>query len=837
MNKTYVPGMGPRNPKIVICGEAPGYEEIRQLKPFVGPSGKLLNTMLESSGINRSDCWVTNACKYYVRASAKGKNESFQFRAREEGIDVDKELDNLRKEITDLKPNLIIALGSTALWALTGKDKINSYRGSLMMGFGRKLIPTYHPAHILHQSGDVSGYWTKQILRLDLMRAQKESDFPELNLPYRNLNVCKSLVQLDDFIQRHKDFPLVSVDIEAQQCIPICVGIACNNYEGLTIPLWNADGISSMSYYEIAHCWIKLAELLQIKKVIGQNFGYDRDKLARLGIQIKNFHADTMLKAFVWNPELPKNLAFLTSIFTREPFYKNEGMYEGSVNDLLIGCARDACVTFEVNEELDKELIESNKLDYYNQFVHKLHSVYHFAPNWKAIEQIGFRIDTDKRRELIQKYVEHHEKIAYQLYTLTGKHVNTASPKQISELLYHDLKIPERSGTGEEVLTTVLNSLALAKSKDYEKKSNIISLILEDRRVKKTLSSYLYSAEDFDGRMRTSYFLALKTCRSSTQQQEPPIRPKEIYRDAKKVKKLQSLGMAFQTITKHGDIGADVRKMLVPDKGKVLLNIDSSQAEARVIFLLAEDYEALKLIDEIDYHALTATWFVGGTINDWSKKVLGYEHPNRFLGKTLRHACHLGASSRRAAIEVNTQARKYKIPISISEARARAAINTFHSKQPRIRQVFQQGIINCLEQDRRKLRAPVPYGVDAIKGAERTFFERWGDDLFREAFSFIPQCTVSENTKGAALRLKKQIPDLEILVEAHDALTMQVEINDANEIAKLARKEMEVPIDFSACSLKRGTLVIPSDIEIGDNYLEMEKFKFTEELVANGLHQ
>ena len=88
--------------------------------------------------------------------------------------------------------------------------------------------------------------------------------------------------------------------------------------------------------------------------------------------------------------------------------------------------------------------------------------------------------------------------------------------------------------------------------------------------------------------------------------------------------------MAFQTITKHGDIGADVRSMLVADEGEIFLQADSSQAEARVIFLLAEDYEALKLIDELDYHALTTTWFFGGQIEDYDKKIVGYEKPERF---------------------------------------------------------------------------------------------------------------------------------------------------------------------------------------------------------------
>ena len=106
---------------------------------------------------------------------------------------------------------------------------------------------------------------------------------------------------------------------------------------------------------------------------------------------------------------------------------------------------------------------------------------------------------------------------------------------------------------------------------------------------------------------------------------------------------MKVMGTAFQVMTKHGDIGADVRGMYDPDEGEIFVQLDSSQAEARVVFNLATDEQALEDIDEHDYHALTASWFFGGTESDYSKKVLGYECPIRFAGKTLRHAGHLGA--------------------------------------------------------------------------------------------------------------------------------------------------------------------------------------------------
>src|SRR5215831_5535014 len=133
---------------------------------------------------------------------------------------------------------------------------------------------------------------------------------------------------------------------------------------------------------------------------------------------------------------------------------------------------------------------------------------------------------------------------------------------------------------------------------------------------------------------------------------------------------------------------------------EIFVQADSSQAEARVVFLLANDEQALKDIDERDYHALTASWFFGGAEEDYSKKVLGYEHPIRFAGKTLRHAGHLGAGKGRAATELNTQARKYHVPISISQSDSERALRIFHARQPRIQQVFQAGVVECLRKNR-----------------------------------------------------------------------------------------------------------------------------------------
>lgn len=831
----YVPAKGNVRARIAVLAEAPSFEEESALEPLVGPSGKFFNRLLAELGISRSELWLTNVCKYMVPPNPKPPLRQIPFwvRASSVGIDRDSCINELRVELQQINPNIILALGGTALEVLTGKTPIRDFRGSILSSFlGIKTIGTYHPAHILHSEKEVKGYWNRQVMLFDIKRAKDESLSRELNLPYRNLQIAKNSYQFYDFTQRYKSSTNPAIDIEAINCIPACVGISFTPSEGITVPLWNVKGISELPDSDIANNWKLLSEFLARHAVIGANFGYDRDKIKRLGFIVKSLRSDTMLKAFCINPELPKSLAFNTSLYTREPFYKNEGMYEGSTNDLFIGCARDACCTKEVDIAQDADIDEMGLRDYYENFILPLHSVYHYRDDNTAIEQVGFSTDESIRRALLRKYIQWDERVRYDLFKIAGEYINTGSPKQVSALLYDKWKLPVGEGTGEEVLTSILNSPQV-KNPLYK---TGMELILEDRRVKKTINSYLYSPADYDGRMRTSYFLCLETGRSATQQQEPPIRPITEFsgiEDGKKVKKSAARGMAFQTITKHGDIGADIRTMLVADNGYVFLQADSSQAEARVIFLLAEDYQALKDIDIHDYHALTASWFFGGKEDDYSKKVLGYESPIRFAGKTLRHAGHLGASKRRASIEVNTQARKFKIDYRISEAEAGRALEIFHKKQPKIKQVFQNGVIKALEKNRR-LVAPVPNGIRAGTGGTRIFFERWGDELFRQAFSYLPQRTVSENTKRSALEIRGN-PDrnkagraewILILCESHDSLLCMVPIEREQEAAMILKEELERPIDFSNCSLPRGELIIPCEIERGVNYRDLSKFKF-----------
>lgn len=815
----YVKAHGNAYAKIMVIGECPTTTETHCLT-----QNKELDLMLNEAGIAKSECWLSNVSKFFVPPNPKygGKKIPFGVRAKNYNVDLEEQINELRNEIRSINPNVILALGNTALWALTGRTGIADYRGSILSGMGQKVIATYDPKGLSFQeSGEFTGYWNKHVILFDFIRARKQSDFRDILLPQRTLTIAKSSYQLQDFRNRYINHTRPSVDIEARGSgLPFCIGVAFTPKEGICMPLWNkgeTESLVKIPDTEMVEMWLIMSEILSQNDVVGQNFKYDHDKIRRLGFDIRSLASDTMFKGFAASPELPKGLGFLTSIHTEEPFYKNEGMYEGKLEDLLLGCARDACVTKEVDLSLENDIEEIGVKDFYYNFIMQFHNFY------LDMENEGFLVDSNRRDELFQKYITWSEQLNYELFQLNGTEINVNSPKQVAILLFENFKIPRRAGTGEEEMTAILNMQTL-KLTDAQRRT--CEAILEKRRVDKTIGTYLAALPDYDGKMKSTFFPCLETGRSSSGQQDPPIRPTIEYIDGKGAKKKKVMGTAFQTITKHGDIGADIRSQYIAEPGYVFLQADSAQAEARVVFLLADDEDALYQIDHHDYHALTASWFFGGTENDYSKKVLGFESPIRFVGKTLRHAGHLGASKSRAAKTVNTDARKFKIPIKINEKFADTALKIFHAKQPKIRSGFHKGVEEALSRDNRYLTAAVPYGINSKIGGRRQFLERWGDELFRQAFSYIPQRSISDNTKAAGLRIKKREPKLaRILLECHDSLLFMIPEKEVSYFAPIVKEEMERAIRFDTCSLSRRDLIIPCDIEIGYNYEAMKKLK------------
>lgn len=101
-------------------------------------------------------------------------------------------------------------------------------------------------------------------------------------------------------------------------------------------------------------------------------------------------------------------------------------------------------------------------------------------------------------------------------------------------------------------------------------------------------------------------------------------------------------------------------------------------------------------------------------------------------------------------------------------------------------------------------------------------------ETYGEGYAEIPQSTVADHMKTSILILRQEMPDFHkmLMGEAHDSILMRYPINEWEDRARLTKKILERPIDFSGCTLKRGPLRIPADVEVSyTNYKELKKVK------------
>ena len=128
-----------------------------------------------------------------------------------------------------------------------------------------------------------------------------------------------------------------------------------------------------------------------------------------------------------------------------------------SYRDLFLGCARDSCVTYEVDEAMEADLEELGMRKFYRNFLMTLPDFY------PEIENNGFGVNEEKRIELIEKYVEWDERLGYEMFEIAGVDVNPGSPHQVMDSYLMKWKLPRRQGTGEEELTALSQSTEWSK--------------------------------------------------------------------------------------------------------------------------------------------------------------------------------------------------------------------------------------------------------------------------------------------------------------------------------------------------------------------------------------
>lgn len=327
---------------IAIVGEAWGAEEEKAQAPFVGYSGYELTRMLDDAGIHRANCFLTNVfnihppgnqVEWFCGTKAEGiSGYPALIKSKFVRTEFIPELERLGSELADINPNIIIALGNTASWALLGRTAISKYRGtteiSTHTATGYKVLPTYHPAAVCRQ------WELRPTTVMDLIKAARESEFPEIRRPSVSVHIPETIADLEDFYDRYIS-PLTSpgsgtlaVDIETAGQQITCIGFAPSTEHALVIPIFDRrrknrsywpDGITE------GQAWRFIVKLLMDRAIAKtfQNGLYDIAFLWRsYGIKVMNAEHDTMLLHHALQPESLKGLGYLGSIYTDHGAWK-----------------------------------------------------------------------------------------------------------------------------------------------------------------------------------------------------------------------------------------------------------------------------------------------------------------------------------------------------------------------------------------------------------------------------------------------------------------------------------------------------------------------------------
>lgn len=328
--------------KIAIVGEAPGSDEGMLGKPFVGRSGKLLNKMLTVAGIERKECLVTNVFDFVLPnnsvkpISVKKKKvqaswwpqikipvESGCYMPRDIAVP---QLRRLFIELEECNPNIILALGGTAVWALLGiapYGKMKKMRGTIMEGLnGSKVLATYHPAYLTR------AYSEKPLVEADLRKLKYQSTFPEIRYPIIDIVIPKRVYEVTSFIDSLG--PVAAVDIETFKGTIDNIGFADCFERAMSIPIYNAETQGSYwpTWKDEAIVLLAIVDYLQdpTKIKVFQNGSYDIQWMwEKWGVQTANWTEDTRLLHHSLWPESPKDLGTIASLHLDMPSWKLAG--------------------------------------------------------------------------------------------------------------------------------------------------------------------------------------------------------------------------------------------------------------------------------------------------------------------------------------------------------------------------------------------------------------------------------------------------------------------------------------------------------------------------------
>ena len=498
---------GDPNSRLLVLAEAPGKSEVRLERPLVGPAGQVFSECLHTAGLARSQCYILNLFPKYcyrdlgqnlIEADRNIKVWDAKKGLTQDGLEL---AHGALERIERSNANAILSLGNPPLDALLGEHRpIMKWRGSPLMGRGRKFIPTCHPAATLH-----GNYLWRYLIINDMKKIAQELDDPVLTLPQRNIHLRPTLADIGHFFHKCHSEGRGATDLEIMNGQVYCFSLAWSPSEIMVIPFVNELKQPWWDEQDEEIIWKWYANFMSDPSVmkINQNIvGFDTPFLYRYcNIHTKGPVGDTMIAQHIMYPEFLKGLDFIASIHTREPYWKDDGKIWKNLGNFdwekfQRYNGTDSGVALEAWDALYAEMKDKDFLQTYNMTVEMRNALTFMSTDGLAVDKKGLE-ETNKllEQQIIAKQTELNE--------ACGRDLNVNSTKQCQDYFYAHLQLdPYKNRNGGLTTDDKAMSRIVRKASTGSKEAKLVQ---EVRRLKKLKSTYMEVEMDDDNRLRCSW--------------------------------------------------------------------------------------------------------------------------------------------------------------------------------------------------------------------------------------------------------------------------------------------------------------------------------------------
>lgn len=684
-------------------------------------------------------------------------------------------LEYLKREIEEIRPQLIVAAGDLAALAVAGVWGAAKWRGSVLpciipstLEVNPKVVIT-HKLPVLHTFPD----WRPIIVR-DLKRAYQEWVGENWKI-YRVkeqkyiikpsfATVMQVLTILQQQLDATKERLALAIDIETARGHIDCIGLAWSDTEAMCIPF--ASYGRPAGYFSFDEEFTILMLLRQVMnhpmlETRGQNYHYDAQWIYDRMKALPRCIQDTMIYHHCLFPNMEKSLGFMASMYQDNYVYwKDEGKIGEVANweQRWIYNCKDACATWEILPKLRKAAEEMKRMPVV-EFQHKLW----YPVLWTMMR--GVRVDHQYKSRIMQDLLTATDICHARMVDLVGYEVNTASPAQVKAMLYDDFRFPVIRDRKTHQPTS--NDEAIRACNAHEPLFEPVGkLILQERSLRVFNSTFASAATSKDGRMRTSF----KMCGTDT------------FRFASSENAFGS-GLNFQNIP-SGDpsIGLpNMRQMFIPDVGYEFFDIDLNAADLRTVVWESDEKEMKDMLARgLDPYTEVAKEF-------YKDPSITKKDPRRQLFKAFCHGTnYLGTAKGLAG----------RVGLTIIDAERTQ--KWYFERFPRIKKW----------QDRLKDQVLKRKFVSNAFGYTFYFFGRIEGTVLNQAAAWIPQSTVGCIINRAYVNIYENLPEVEVLLQVHDSLAGQYPKAQAERYRELILQNAQIVVPYDD----------PMIIPVGINY-------------------